>query len=141
MQTLDSASTNIPGHNAALDRTLDLLKAHDDTSRFVGLALLKSLLDNHEDLRNDPEAVSKCWTAVSVRFLERLLKAPKSKQKSTEETTSMVDLAVFVIYNFTLLIPTRVLDDDKLIGMTDELVYALRYRLVLDCIFILESSG
>ncbi|KAI9791126.1 MAG: hypothetical protein M1816_004357 [Peltula sp. TS41687] len=124
---MDSATTNVHDHHAALDRTLNLLKALDDTSRFVGLALLKSLLDNHEELRNDIEAVSKCWTAVPLPFLQRLLKAPKSKQKNTEEITNMVDLAVFVIYNFALLIPTTVLEEDGLIEMTQELVYALRY--------------
>ena len=63
--------------NAAqgLEQILVLLKAKDDTSRFVGLALLKSVLDNREDLRKDSNIVKSCWSAVPANFLDRLLRA------------------------------------------------------------------
>ena len=116
--------------HAALDNTLEYLKAHDDTSRFVGLALLKSLLDNDESLRANPEVISKCWSAVSAKFLDRLLRAPESKHKRSDETKSMVELAVAVIHAFTMLLKAEAGEDEKLVGRMDGLLAALLWRSV-----------
>jgi hypothetical protein len=113
------------GSPAALDQTLALLEQRDDTSRFVGLALLKSLLDNHEELRNDPKVVSRCLAAASVTFLDRLLRSGEKGGRSAEDARNMTDLAVSVIHTFTLLQQTSGGIDEKLIGRTAALVAAL----------------
>ncbi len=121
---------------AALEQILSLLSSRDDTSRFVGLALLKSLLDNHEALRSDPDITAKCWAAVPASFLDRLLRsntsisgneAAEKSARSVEETSNMVDLAVGVIHSFTLLLGS-VGSDAKLAGRTPALVAVLGRR-------------
>ncbi len=110
---------------AALDKTLVFLEQRDDTSRFVGLALLKSLLDNHEELRNNSGVVSRCLAAVSATFLDRLLRSGEKGDRSAEDARNMADLAVSVIHTFTLLQQTSGGIDEKLIGRTAALVAAL----------------
>lgn len=111
-----------------LDKTLALLQAPDDTSRFVGLALLKSILDNHENLREDGDVITKCWTAIPVKFLDRLLKARPNEKKSKEETQSMVVLAVAIIHAFVTLLPSQMLKDVNMMGRIDGLVAAVSFR-------------
>ncbi len=111
-----------------LDQTLALLKAKDDTSRFVGLALLKSILDNRVYLQHDPEVVMRCWSAIPARFLDRLLRAPANQKNSKEESQSMVDLAVAVLHAFLVLLPEQLKDDEKSIGRIEGLVGALAWR-------------
>lgn len=123
---------------AALEQTLSLLSSRDDTSRFVGLALLKSLLDVQEGLRNNPDIAARCWDAVPATFLDRLLRATdrptgegsgkeggKKQRKSVEEANNMVDLAVGVIHSFTLLLSGSVGSNSKLGGRTPALVAVL----------------
>lgn len=110
----------------ALPHTLSLLRTKDDTSRFVGLALLKSLLDNQSTLRDDASAVTDCWTAISPSFLDRLLRATESKgKKSKDEAQRMVDLAVAVIHRFTVLLPEEAKGGKKLVERAKGLVAAL----------------
>lgn len=52
-----------------------LLRSKDDTSRFVGLALLKSVLDNSPDLQKDDGVIQGLWDSISPKFLARLLKS------------------------------------------------------------------
>ena len=139
---------------AALQQTLTLLSARDDTSRFVGLALVKSLLDNHETLRNESGTVAKCWDAVPAIFLDRLLRAnavaagkaakadvnateietadgdQHAKAKSAGEAKNMVDLAVGVIHSFALLLSGSSGHDKKLVERTPSLMAVLGRRLV-----------
>ncbi|KAI9841020.1 MAG: hypothetical protein M1837_001050 [Sclerophora amabilis] len=122
--TTPSASVE-PNKTAALDQTLGLLRSKDDISRFVGLALLKSLLDSQEALRKDDATVGRCWAAISPKFLDRLLKATESEKRSLNEAKHMVDLAVAVIHIFTILLPGSVNQDEKLISRTPCLVTAL----------------
>ncbi|KAI0442197.1 Neurochondrin-domain-containing protein [Xylaria telfairii] len=85
-----------------------LLAAKDDTSRFVGLLLLKTTLDNHAfDLQH--EQVSALWNSISPRFLDRLIRTgcrpvsgPASEQR--KQSGDMLDVAVAVIYTFTKLL-------------------------------------
>ncbi|KAI9885505.1 MAG: hypothetical protein M1823_002687 [Watsoniomyces obsoletus] len=141
MASSDTTSTapTITNITEAINQTLTLLSSKDDTSRFVGLALLKSLLDNQEELRQDPQVTSKCWEAVSARFLDRLLgssasdniqknknKENKKKKKSEEEIQNMLDLAVQVIHTFTLLNSSKAGDDEKLVGRTPGLIAILK---------------
>ncbi|KAL8831501.1 MAG: hypothetical protein Q9191_000842, partial [Dirinaria sp. TL-2023a] len=117
------------GENPAktLDKTLALLQAPDDTSHFVGLALLKSILDNHQSLREDGAIVTRCWTAIPVKFLDRLLKARPNEKKSKEETQSMVALAVAIVHAFVTLLPSQMLKDANLMGRIDGLVAAVPF--------------
>jgi hypothetical protein len=85
---------------AALAQTLALLQARDDTSKFVGLSLLRSLLDANEDLRMNPDVLSKCWNSIPNKFLIRLMNFQLKKNASIEETKSMVHLAVSVVHLF-----------------------------------------
>ena len=114
---------------AAFQKIQDLLKAKDDTSRFVGLALLKAVLDNGPDLVQDPHRLQTLWEALSPKFLDRLLKAHLNQKIKREEAKDMVDLAVAVLHTFTVLIPEDNRQNDRLIGRTSPLVKALVQRL------------
>jgi len=100
--------------SSGLDQTLGLLRAKDDTSRFAGLSLLRSLLDSNEKLRRDPEVISKCWSAISEKFLVRLLKAQASDKRSEDESKSLVELAVSIIHIFVNLLPPSELGSAKI---------------------------
>ena len=114
-----------------LPRTLSLLQTKNDTSRFVGLALLKSLLDNQISLRDDGKIITECWTAISASFLDRLLRAgaKATEGKSKDEARDMVELAVAVIHTFALLLPNQ--SDGKLLGRAKGLIAVLVDSYVL----------
>ncbi|KAJ8108037.1 hypothetical protein ONZ43_g6548 [Nemania bipapillata] len=81
-----------------------LLAAKDDTSRFVGLLVLKATLDNYaSDLQY--EQVASLWNSVSPKFLDRLIRTG-SRQASDhrEQSADMLDVAVAVIYTFSKLL-------------------------------------
>lgn len=99
-----------PSTFQSLDKALILLRASDDTSRFVGLALLKSMLDNHAELRENPEIITRCWEAIPASFLDRLIKARPSGKRSKEEAQNMIGLAVAVMHVFLTLLPREALD-------------------------------
>lgn len=109
----DAASNANP--QAAVDQTLTLLKAKDDTSRFVGLSLLRSLLDSNEQLRTNAEILLKCWNAIPNSFLIRLLKTQETKSNSKNEAKDMVDLAVAVVHIFANLLPSQEVAEKKMI--------------------------
>lgn len=111
-----------------LDQTLALLKTKDDTSRFVGLALLKSILDNQLDLLKDPEVIRRCWAAIPARFLDRLLRAWRNDDRSKEESLSMVKLAVAVLHAFIVILSEDVRDDEKSMGRIEGLIDVLAWR-------------
>ena len=114
-----------------LPRTLSLLQTKNDTSRFVGLALLKSLLDNQISLRDDGKIITECWTAISASFLDRLLRAraKATEGKSKDEARDMVELAVAVIHTFAMLLPNQ--SDGKLLGRAKGLIAVLVGSYVL----------
>ncbi|OHW90876.1 DUF1941 family protein [Colletotrichum incanum] len=123
LQAPDPTQTTQP--TASLDQIQSMLKARDDTSRFVGLALLKSLLDNSEELRNDADTVSGLWESISPKFLDRLVRTGSSAQSTQKDAKSMVDLAVSVIHTFTLLLPDQSKRDKRLVGRLPLLVSSL----------------
>ena len=116
-----------------LDQTLALLKATDDTSRFVGLALLKSILDHQQDFQKDPEVITRCWATISARFLDRLLRASANEKRSKEESQSMVELAVAILHAFTVLLPHELRNDKKFVGRIEGLLCALAQRYICHC--------
>ncbi|KAA8632084.1 hypothetical protein SMACR_02207 [Sordaria macrospora] len=112
-----------------------LLKAKDDTSRFVGLALLKSVLDNSEELRNNKEAVRGLWKSVPSKFLDRLIKTGSSRQQQPEgviqnndknkNARDMLDLAVAIIHTFAALVPEENKRDSRFTERIPNLVACL----------------
>lgn len=114
---------------AALEHTLKLLRTKDDTSRFVGLAILKSLLDNHATFRNDAATLTKCWEAIPSVFLDRMLRASASQKKSPQEAQSMREIAVAILHIFALLLPDDVTDAETFVRRSAALVCALKESL------------
>ncbi|KAK1701919.1 Neurochondrin-domain-containing protein [Colletotrichum lupini] len=126
-QAPPGVSQSTPGtqQTASLDQIQSMLKAKDDTSRFVGLALLKSVLDNSEELRNDADTVSGLWESISPKFLDRLLKTGSSTQSGQKDAKNMLDLSVSVIHTFALLLPDQAKRDKRLVGRMPLLVSSL----------------
>ena len=114
-----------------LEKALDFLKAKDDTSRFVGLALLKPILEKELNQQIDTEeggiraVIEQCWRAIPVKFLDRLLKAKPDGKRTKEEAGSMVSLAVAVLHAFMTILeaPEK---DDRFVGRVPLLMSALR---------------
>jgi hypothetical protein len=124
----DTASTAMGNSAAGLEQIKQLLKAKDDTSRFVGLALLKSVLDTQAQLREDATLVSSLWEAISPKFLDRLLRAAKNDRVTRDEAKNMVDIAVGVLHTFAILLPEESREDKRLVGRTYSLVNCLVQR-------------
>lgn len=114
---------------ATFQKIQDLLKAKDDTSRFVGLALLKTVLDNGQ-LVQDPERIRILWEALSPKFLDRLLRAHQYEKVSKSEAQDMVDLAVAVLHTFSIIMPVESRQEKRFIGRSQALVKALVERSV-----------
>ncbi|KAG6007938.1 hypothetical protein E4U21_005299 [Claviceps maximensis] len=127
----DSSQT-CPNHNtknpdaASIAKIKSLLQANDDTQRFVGLALLKSVLDNTPELRQDATAIQDLWASVSPRFLDRLIKTG-SGQSRGGNVKEMLDLAVSVIHIFAALVPETLRAEDKFTGRIPGLARAVLY--------------
>ena len=99
-----------PDPNKALEQALTLLKTKDDTQRFVGLALLRAMLDNNTDLQKDTEILARCWAAIPPIFLDRLFRAQSHASKENGEAESMFELAVALVHAFVVLLPQEKLD-------------------------------
>jgi Neurochondrin len=112
-----------------LEKMKDLLQAKDDTSRFVGLALLKSVLDNGQ-LVQDSENLRLLWETMSPKFLDRLLRAQQSEKVNKAQSKDMVDLAVAVLHTFTILLPEDSRKQKRLTGRTGPLVKAVVQRYI-----------
>ena len=104
-----------------LEAALGLLKKHDDTSRFVGLALLKPVLEqelgqlDYTNERENAEIILRAWDAIPARFLDRLLKARSKDGRSISEAENMVAVAVAVLQAFMSLLESPQ-TDEKFIG-------------------------
>lgn len=119
--------------SAGLDQIRGFLKAKDDTSRFVGLALLKSVLDTQAQLREDVIQVNSLWESISPKFLDRLLRATKNDHVTADEARNMIDIAVGVLHTFAIILPEESREDKRFIGRIDPLVNCLVQRLVSKC--------
>lgn len=111
---------------AGVAKIKSLLEAKDDTQRFVGLALLKSVLDNTPELRQDATSIQDLWASVSPSFLDRLMKT--GSQPSGKDVKEMLDLAVSVIHTFAALVPEPLKAERKFTGRIPGLVRAVLYR-------------
>lgn len=117
-----------PGDAANLAKIKTLLRAKDDTQRFVGLALLRSVLDNSPELRDDHDAVQSLWTSISPKFLDRMLRTGSTP--SNRDAKDMLDLAVSVLHTFSLLLPESSRDDQRFTDRIPLLVAAALHRCV-----------
>lgn len=127
----DGAPESANSQISSITKIEQFLKAKDDTSRFVGLALLKSTLDTSAELRDDREVVLLLWSSIPPKFLDRLLRTgakPGAKQKNAKD---MLDLAVAVIYTFVLLLPEDTRSDTGLLGRIPLLVEAVLQRYLV----------
>ncbi|KAJ9134426.1 DUF1941 family protein [Pleurostoma richardsiae] len=123
-QEENSSST---GQQVSLQKIQELLKTKDDTSRFVGLALLKSVLDNSPDLREDEASITALWGSISVKFVDRLLRtgAGHANTGKRKDAKDMLDLAVAVLHTFTVFLPEQAKREAKLTGRIPILVNAI----------------
>jgi hypothetical protein len=128
--TGDGPSVAAQDPSAGLDQIRGFLKAKDDTSRFVGLALLKSVLDTQAQLREDVVQVNSLWESISPKFLDRLLRATKNDHVTAVEARNMIDIAVGVLHTFAIILPEESREDKRFIGRIDPLVNCLVQRLV-----------
>ena len=114
-----------------LEKAFDFFKAKDDTSRFVGLALLKPVLEQELSQQSGAEeegiraVIEQCWRAIPVKFLDRLLKAKPDGKRTKEEAGSMVGLAVAVLHAFMVILEAPE-EDDRFVGRVPLLMSALR---------------
>lgn len=88
---------------ASLDRIRQFLRSRDDTQRFVGLALARSILDNHPELREDQNVVQSLWECIEPKFLDRLLKT--GSDPANQEAKDMLDLSISILHTFSVLLP------------------------------------
>ncbi|KAH6624403.1 Neurochondrin-domain-containing protein [Chaetomium sp. MPI-SDFR-AT-0129] len=132
-----------------------LLRAKDDTSRFVGLALLKSLLDNTPDLRSNHETLISLWEAIPPKFLARLIKTgsttstrtePSRTESSRKGANDMLDLAVSVLHTFASLLSGEARQSAKFVERIPQLVACLLHssdettKLALETLVSLVSQ-
>ncbi|RYP41470.1 hypothetical protein DL767_000975 [Monosporascus sp. MG133] len=96
-----SAATENGDTDTSVEKIQQYLKAKDDTSRFVGLALLKSVLDNSPTLQSDGETITSLWNSISPKFLDRLLRTGSRAGPDQKDSKDMLDLAVAVLHTFT----------------------------------------
>lgn len=115
----DSQPQNVA---VTVEKIRELLKTKNDTSRFVGLALLKSVLDNSQQLREDEAAITTLWQSVSPKFLDRLLRSGSKQSSSSQDTKDMIDIAVAVLHTFSVLLPDEAKKDSSLVGRIRVLV-------------------
>ncbi len=114
--------------SSSVQKIQTLLKTKDDTSRFVGLALLKSVLDNSETLRDDQDLILTLWESIPPKFIDRLLRTGQQGQSASRKNAKdMLDLAVSVLHTFTALVPVEK-RDDKFVGRIPRLVASLVQR-------------
>lgn len=111
---------------ADINKIQSLLKTKDDTQRFVGLALLKSVLDSSEQLRQDEQTIQSLWSSLSPKFLDRMLRT--GSNPSTKNSKEMLDLVVSVLHIFSILLPDQATSDAKFISRIPLLVSAVLYR-------------
>lgn len=126
-----SPETKDPATEAAnLQKIQSLLKAKDDTQRFVGLALLKSVLDNSPHLRQDATIVQGFWDSLSPKFLDRLLRTGSKPSSRNQNAKEMLDLVVSVLHTFAILLVDRAGIDPKFVDRIPGLVGAVLFRFV-----------
>ncbi|EFX03289.1 hypothetical protein CMQ_3218 [Grosmannia clavigera kw1407] len=114
--------------DAAVARIEQLMRTRDDTTRFVGLALLKAVLDEggeaSETEEIGPEKLQRLWEALPARFLDRLLRATQASP-SRPDAAHMRDLAVAVLHAFAVRLSDDAVDEAKMVDRIPMVVSAM----------------
>ncbi|KAL6903045.1 Neurochondrin domain-containing protein [Trichoderma evansii] len=108
---------------ANIAKIQSLVQAQDDTQRFVGLALLKSVLDNSPELQRNHDVVQRLWDSLPAKFLDRLLRTGSNPSK--KDSKEMLDLAVSVLHTFAALLPEGATSQPKFTDRIPRLVSAV----------------
>jgi hypothetical protein len=122
---MDASSSSPLAGNVSIEKIQTMLKAKDDTSRFVGLAMLKSVLDNSEELRGDENTAATLWESIPSKFLDRLIRTGSRQDSSKKETHDILDLAVSVIHTFSILLPESKTKHGRMVDRIPQLVACL----------------
>jgi hypothetical protein len=120
-----AAATISKQDEANISKIQALVQAQDDTQRFVGLALLKSVLDNSPDLQKNHDVVQRLWDSLPAKFLDRLLRTGSNPSK--KDSKEMLDLAVSVLHTFAALLPEEARSQPKFTDRIPRLVSAVLY--------------
>lgn len=128
-ENMSTEATGLTDPATTFEKLKELLKTKNDTSRFVGLALLKSVLDNGQ-LVQDPDRMHILWETLSPKFLDRLLRAQENDKVSKAEAKDMVDLAVAILHTFANLLPENDLKERRLTARVGPLTKTLVQRYV-----------
>ncbi|KAL7798637.1 Neurochondrin domain-containing protein [Trichoderma afarasin] len=141
------ASSTTPNANqdeVSISKIRTLLQAQDDTQRFVGLALLKSVLDNSPGLQQNDEVLQRLWDSIPAKFLDRLLRTGSNPSK--RDSKEMLDLAVSVLHTFVALLPAEETSQPKFTDRIPKLISAVLYgseetvKMLLQVLHALVSS-
>lgn len=108
---------------ANISKIESLVQAQDDTQRFVGLALLKSVLDNSPELQQNHGVVQRLWDSLPAKFLDRLLRTGSDPSK--KDSKEMLGLAVSVLHTFAVLLPEGATSQPKFTDRIPRLVSAV----------------
>jgi hypothetical protein len=104
-------------------------KSGNDTQKFAGLALLRSVLDNSPRLQANAEVVYDLWASMDGKFVSRLIKTgskPASKGAERDDSkSSMLQLGVSVLHTFAVLLPETALGESKFTDRIPALIPAL----------------
>lgn len=122
---MDPQDTSSSEQANSIQKIQTLLSAKDDTSRFVGLALLKSVLDNSQELRENKDTVTALWESISPNFLDRLIRTGSRSDSTRKDGSDMLDLAVSVLHTFVALLPEEKRQDGRITNRIPQLVACL----------------
>ncbi|RKF59259.1 Uncharacterized protein C16C4.02c [Erysiphe neolycopersici] len=109
---------------ALLDKIKHLFQSKDDTSRFVGFALLKTVLEN-EQVVKDPDRLQVLWESIPSKFMDRLLRAQLNENVSKQDADSMNDIAISVLHVFINLLPETCMKEQRVVARVPSLIKAL----------------
>ncbi|KAI1758797.1 DUF1941-domain-containing protein [Hypoxylon sp. FL1150] len=142
----DDESASGTSQAPSIEKIRQLLKTRDDTSRFVGLALLKSVLDNSPELQEEKGVIVSLWESIPAKFLDRLLRTGTQFGPEQKESRDMLDLSVAVIHTFAVLLPDEAKRDTKLIGRIPRLANAVLHsskettRVIIETLLTLVTG-
>lgn len=136
-QGTDQSQSQPQDEAVTIQKIQELLKTKNDTPRFVGLALLKSVLDNSQQLREDEATITSLWHSVSPKFLDRLLRSGSKQSSSSKDAKDMTEIAVAVLHTFSILLPADVKKESRIISRIPSLVSVVLHRYIasVQCVF------
>ncbi|POS83735.1 hypothetical protein EPUL_003857, partial [Erysiphe pulchra] len=120
----DSQNIEPADSPALLDKIKHMFQSKDDTLRFVGFALLKTVLEN-EKIVKDPDRLRVLWESIPPKFLDRLLQAQLNESVSKQDANSMNDIAISVLHVFVNLLPDTSMKEQRVVARVPSLIKAL----------------